>query len=63
MGLQYRAAALAGVATQFAWGFMEIMIFRAFYRADPASFPYEFFRLRYHTCGFSRRFLPFSLRG
>ncbi len=42
MGLQYRAAALAGVATQFAWGFMEIMIFRAFYRADPASFPMSF---------------------
>ena len=39
MGLQYRAAALGGIATQFAWGFMEIMIFRAFYRADPAAFP------------------------
>lgn len=39
MGLQYRAAALAGVVTQFAWGFMEIMIFRAFYKADPAAFP------------------------
>lgn len=42
MGLQYRAAALGGIATQFAWGFMEIMIFRAFYRADPASFPMSF---------------------
>jgi ABC-2 type transport system permease protein len=30
-GLQYRAAALAGVATQFFWGFMYIMIFEAFY--------------------------------
>lgn len=39
MGLQYRAAALAGVATQFAWGFMEIMMFRAFYRADASAFP------------------------
>ena len=39
MGLQYRAAALGGIATQFAWGFMDIMIFRAFYRADPAAFP------------------------
>ena len=39
MGLQYRTAALAGVVTQFAWGFMEIMIFRAFYQADAASFP------------------------
>ena len=39
MGLQYRAAALGGIATQFVWGFMEIMIFRAFYRADAAAFP------------------------
>ena len=31
MGLQYRAAALAGIVTQFFWGFMEIMAFRAFY--------------------------------
>lgn len=42
MGLQYRAAALGGIATQFAWGFMEIMIFRAFYRADAAAFPMIF---------------------
>lgn len=30
-GLQYRAAALAGVGTQFFFGFMFIMIFEAFY--------------------------------
>ncbi|MDR1061580.1 MAG: ABC transporter permease [Clostridiales bacterium] len=40
--LQYRAAALAGVATQFAWGFMEILAFSAFYRASPEAFPMEF---------------------
>ena len=40
--LQYRAAALAGVATQFAWGFMEIFAFSAFYRSNPAAFPMEF---------------------
>lgn len=39
MGLQYRAAALAGVATQFAWGFMEILMFHAFYEAAPENFP------------------------
>lgn len=39
MGLQYRAAALAGIITQFAWGFMEIMVFRAFYQSDQAAFP------------------------
>lgn len=42
MGLQYRIAALAGIITQFVWGFMEIMILRAFYRADAASFPMRF---------------------
>lgn len=42
MGLQYRAAAFAGIVTQFAWGFMEIMIFRAFYKADTAAFPMSF---------------------
>lgn len=31
MGLQYRAAALAGIVTQFVWGTMEILMFRAFY--------------------------------
>jgi len=42
MGLQYRAAAFAGIVTQFAWGFMEIMVFRAFYHADAAAFPMSF---------------------
>ena len=41
-GLQYRAAALAGLATQFAWGFMELLAFSAFYRADPTAFPMSF---------------------
>ena len=44
-GLQYRAAALAGLVTQFAWGFMEILAFSAFYRANPAAFPMEFSHL------------------
>lgn len=42
MGLQYRAAALAAVITQFVWGFMTIMIFHAFYRTDPSAFPMSF---------------------
>lgn len=42
MGLQYRAAALAGIVTQFAWGFMEILMFRAFYQADASAFPMSF---------------------
>lgn len=40
--LQYRAAAYAGVATQFFWGFMEILIFAAFYRSNEAAFPMQF---------------------
>ncbi|MFC4305464.1 ABC transporter permease [Cohnella boryungensis] len=31
MGFQYRSAALAGVATQFFWGFILIMVYEAFY--------------------------------
>lgn len=42
MGLQYRAAALAGIVTQFVWGFMEIMLFHAFYQADASAFPMTF---------------------
>lgn len=42
MGLQYRVAALAGIATQFVWGGMEILVFRAFYEADAAAFPMSF---------------------
>lgn len=38
-GLQYRTAALAGMTTQFFWGFMEIMVFHAFYEADPTAYP------------------------
>lgn len=40
--LQYRTAAIAGVATQFAWGFMEILLFRAFYQVNAESFPMTF---------------------
>ena len=40
--LQYRSAAFAGVITQFVWGTMEILMFRAFYRADASAFPMSF---------------------
>lgn len=45
MGLQYRAAALAGIVTQFAWGFMEIKVFLAFEQSSPAAFPMTFGQL------------------
>ena len=40
--LQYRTAALAGLVTQFAFGFMFILAFAAFYRTNPYSFPMSF---------------------
>lgn len=39
MGLQYRAAALAGIVTQFFWGAMNVLMYRAFYESDAAAFP------------------------
>ncbi|MFD2442458.1 ABC transporter permease [Bacillus sp. CGMCC 1.16607] len=38
-GMQYRASALAGVATQFFLGFLYIMIFEAFYEHSPITPP------------------------
>jgi ABC-2 type transport system permease protein len=38
-GMQYRAAAWAGIATQFFFGFFKLMIFRAFYRSSGAEPP------------------------
>lgn len=35
--LQYRAAAIAGLLTQFFWGFMLLMIFEAFYNSGGAQ--------------------------
>lgn len=40
-GMQYRAAAWAGIFTQFFWGFMEIQLYRAFYAEHAAGFPME----------------------
>ena len=42
MGLQYRAAAWAGVATQFVWGGMMIAMYQAFYQTEPEQFPMTF---------------------
>lgn len=44
-GLQYRSAALGGIVTQYVWGFMTILMFRAFYQSNPAAFPMEFAQL------------------
>lgn len=65
-GLQYRAAALAGLATQFAWGFMEILAFSAFYRANPAAFPMEFSHLVSYIWiqqAFLALFMPWGVGG
>jgi ABC-2 type transport system permease protein len=39
MLLQYRAAAIAGFATQIFWGWIRVMIFEAFYRSSSAAQP------------------------
>lgn len=44
-GLQYRAAAIGGLATQFAWGFMYLLMFQAFYRSDPSAIPMPYEQL------------------
>lgn len=44
-GMQYRAAAWAGVTTQFAWGGMTLLMFWAFYREGNNSFPMTFSQL------------------
>ena len=38
-GLQYRAAAIAGMSTQFFWGFMFVMIYEAFFASTTAILP------------------------
>ena len=38
-GLQYRAAALAGMSTQLVWGAMEVLLYRAFWLEQPERFP------------------------
>ena len=42
MGLQYRVAAAAGIVTQFFWGGMNILVYRAFYETDAEAFPMSF---------------------
>lgn len=44
-GLQYRAAAYAGIITQFAWGFMYIMLYQTFYNSNPTMSPMDFSQL------------------
>lgn len=41
-GIQYRAAAWAGIATQFAWGGMTLLMFWAFYQEGGSEFPMRF---------------------
>jgi ABC-2 type transport system permease protein len=43
--IQYRAAALAGVVTQFAWGLLEIFAFRAIYSGNEIGFPMQLSQL------------------
>ena len=40
-GLQYRAAAYAGISTQFFFGFVFIMVYFAFYKSGSGHLPME----------------------
>lgn len=40
-GLQYRVAALAGIATQFAWGAMEVLLYKALWESNSAALPMD----------------------
>ena len=40
-GLQYRAAAIAGILTQFFFGFVFIMVYYAFYESNNSTGPME----------------------
>ena len=42
VALQYRAAALAGIVTQIAWGFMLLLSYFAFYKSGANNFPMDF---------------------
>lgn len=44
-GLQYRAAAYAGIATQFTWAMIELLMYSAFYRSNPSAIPMEMSQL------------------
>ena len=43
--LQYKAAALAGIFTQFFWGFLQIFIYQAFYEGTGQAVPMDFNKL------------------
>lgn len=40
--LQYRTAAISGIVTQLFFGFIQILMFYAFYREQPSAAPLEF---------------------
>lgn len=40
--LQYRMAAIAGIVTQFFFGFVMIMVYEAFYKSSPENMPMTF---------------------
>lgn len=44
-GMQYRAAAWAGIATQFFWGGIELLVYAAFYRSASGSTPIAYGQL------------------
>ena len=44
-GLQYKTAAIAGILTQFFWGFLQIFIYQAFYQGTKGEVSMDFDKL------------------
>lgn len=44
-GFQYKTAAIAGICTQFFWGFLQIFIYQAFYAGTGQNTPMDFDKL------------------
>ena len=65
MLLQYRAAAIAGFATQVFWGLIKVMIFAAFYRASRSPQPMSYAEVvTYVWLGQAMlRMLPWDIEG
>lgn len=56
--MQYRAAMFAGIATQFVWAIMGILVYKAFAETEPQSLPMELSQLASYMW-MQQAFLPF----
>ena len=60
INLQYKVAALSGIITQFAWGFMQVMIFKSLYNSNAERFPMSLLATNSYIW-LQQAFLPFFM--